>query len=191
MIKIVIASLLFHLCAIASGQFALPAMAKNQADIVQVELSHDIGDVEVSFRIQDCFTPEMEEAIRSGVPTTFRIRVVLEKPGILYMKSKLLDSVLEHGIKYDRLKGEYLVRLPERPERVKSTRDFDEAKLLMSSVNDLPLIPLWRLERGSDYDLSIKAELSKVRLPPFLRYIFFFVSLWDFETSWQKVTFSP
>ncbi len=42
----------------------------------------------------------------------------------------------------------------------------------------------------SPYELAIKAELSKVELPLFFRYIFFFVSLWDFETDWQVVTFT-
>jgi hypothetical protein len=37
----------------------------------------------------------------------------------------------------------------------------------------------------------IKAKLDKVRLPLYMEYVFFFVSLWDFETDWyrQEVAF--
>jgi hypothetical protein len=57
-------------------------------------------------------------------------------------------------------------------------------------VENLPVIPLWRLQKSQPYHLRLKAELSKVQVPFFIRYIFFFVSMWDFESDWQKVTFS-
>lgn len=173
------------------GIFILPpAMAKNKADIVGAKIGKEGEILEVSFSIQDCFTPKMEEAIRSGVSTSFRILVVLEKPGLPLLRSKLLDLSLEHTIKYDRLRNEFRITLPEHPEGVVVTKDFDEAKRWMSSIRELPVIPLWRLQKKELYQLRFKAELSKFRLPLFFRYVFFFVSLWDFETDWQKITFS-
>jgi hypothetical protein len=115
----------------------------------------------------------------------------VEKPGPLFFSSQLLDVILEHTIKYDYLKNEYEVQLPENPDSIRITKDFVEAKRWMSTVRELPLLPLWRLQKGEAYDLRIKAELSKVELPLFFRYIFFFVSLWDFETDWQKITITP
>lgn len=173
-----------------SGFFVTMAGAKNKAEIVNVEIGEALGILKVGFFIQDCFTPSMEEAIRSGVPTTFRIRTVVEKPGPLFFSSLILDVVLEHTIKYDYLKNEYLIQLPENPDATRVTKDFDEAKQWMSTVRELPLLPLWRLEKDQPYDLRIRAELSKVELPLFFRYIFYFVSLWDFETDWQKTTFT-
>jgi hypothetical protein len=173
-----------------SGFFVTTAVAKNKAEIINVEISEDFSMLRVGFFIQDCFTPSMEEAIRSGVPTTFRIRTVVEKPGQLLFSTQILDVILEHTIKYDYLKNEYHVQLPENPEVMRVTKDFAEAKRWMSTVRELPLIPLWRLEKDQPYDLRIRAELSKVELPLFFRYIFFFVSLWDFETDWQVITFT-
>jgi hypothetical protein len=179
------------LCALYIGFLAGPAMAKNKADIVDIAVTMQRKNLEVSFKIENCFTPKMEEAIGNGVPTTFRIRLILEKPGIPFLRSQYLNIVLERTIKYDRLENEYRVELQEHPDRLRTTRDLEEAKEWMSSVEDLPLIPLWRLQEGQTYQLRMKAELSKVHLPLFFRYIFFFVSLWDFETDWQKITFSP
>jgi len=39
--------------------------------------------------------------------------------------------------------------------------------------------------------LRIKAELDPIKLPLHLEYLFFFVSLWDFETDWHVETLSP
>ena len=174
-----------------SGPLVTSASAKNKAEIVDVNIGEIQGILKASFYIQDCFTSSMEEAIRSGVPTTFRIRTVVEKPGFLFFSSQLLDVVLEHTIKYDYLKNEYEVQLPENSDSIRITKDFVEAKRWMSTVRELPLLPLWRLQKGEAYDLRIRAELSKVELPLFFRYIFFFVSLWDFETDWQKITITP
>jgi hypothetical protein len=186
----ILASLFCCLWIASSGFFVTTALAKNKAEIVEVEIGEELSVLKVSFFIQDCFTPSMEEAIRSGVSTTFRIRTVVEKAGVLFFSSTLLDVVLEHTIKYDYLKNEYHVQLPETPNAVRVTKDFAEAKQWMSTVQDLPVIPLWRLDKDQPYDLRIRAELSKVELPLFFRYIFFFVSLWDFDTEWYRITFT-
>lgn len=188
--KTLVSIVLCCFLAIISCSFALPVMAKNKAEIVDVKISRDHGNISVSFRIEDCFTPKMEEAIKNGVATTFRIRVVLERAGASFFRPQILDIVLEHSIKYDRLKNEYRVKLPEHPDRMSIAHDFEEAKRLMATVNDLPVIPAWRLNKDKGYTLRLKAELSKVQLPVFLRYIFFFVSLWDFESDWHNADFS-
>jgi hypothetical protein len=165
--------------------------APERAEIVDLVLNKSGRDLEVSFNVVNCFTSKMEEAIRNGVPTTFRILVAIDKPAQWPLsRSDVVDFTLEHTIRYNRLNDEYQVLLPEHPEKVLVTQDFDEAKHLMSTVRRLPVIPTCWLRRGPEYTLRAKAELSKVELPFFLRYILFWVSLWDFETDWQKVNFS-
>lgn len=164
--------------------------AADRAEITDVWLEKEGREVEVSFRLANCFTPKMEEAIQNGVPTTFRIIVAVEKPSVMLLKSPVVDFTLEHTIKYNRLNNEFQVYLQEQPEKTFATRDFNEAKRWMSTVENLPVIHACWLRKDQQYDLKIKAELSKVELPLFLRYILFWVSLWDFETDWKKVTFS-
>jgi len=47
------------------------------------------------------------------------------------------------------------------------------------------------LKPGLPSELRIKAELDAVKLPFHLEYLFFFVSLWDFETKWHVEPISP
>ena len=60
----------------------------------------------------------------------------------------------------------------------------------MTEIRNIEVIPLKKLEPGARYQLRVKAELEKVRLPLYLHYVLFFVSLWDFETDWYTVDFT-
>ena len=164
------------------------ASARNKAQISNIEIDKEGKNLEASFRLIDCFNTDMEEAILNGVPTTFRIIVYVEKPSLL-LASKIADFTLRHTIKYNRLNNEFQVELPEHPQRILVTRSFDEAKRWMSTVENLPVIPTCWLHRDQRYYLKVRAELSKVELPLFFRYILFWVSLWDFETEWYTVVF--
>ncbi len=181
-------SLFFFFLAVLTVCFPIRVCALNKAEISKIEINKNGKDLEVSFRLKDCFSSDMEEAILDGVPTSFRILVSLEKPS-LFLKSKMAEFSLRHTIKYNRLNNEFQVDLPEHPQKTMATRSFDEAKKWMSTVEDLPVVPTCWLDKEQQYFLSVKAELSKVELPLFLRYILFWVSLWDFETEWHTVAF--
>jgi hypothetical protein len=68
---------------------------------------------------------------------------------------------------------------------------LEEAKRLMSKVNELEVRPVTPLKSGTPAYFQIKAELDPVRLPLHLEYLFFFVSLWDFETDWHNEPLPP
>jgi hypothetical protein len=66
-----------------------------------------------------------------------------------------------------------------------------EAKTLMSKVKGFKIRSLSPLKPGIPAYFRIKAELDPVRLPLHLEYLFFFVSLWDFETDWHVEPLPP
>jgi hypothetical protein len=69
-------------------------------------------------------------------------------------------------------------------------KEFDAAKKAMAEIKNIVVVPLLELSKDSNYQLRVKAELEKVRLPMYLHYVLFFVSLWDFETDWYTVDFT-
>jgi hypothetical protein len=159
-----------------------------EAGIQGVKVVRNRGNLEVGFTLENCFSAKMEEAIFSGVPTTFQFHIILRKNRKFPMFRKaLLDIVFEHTIKYDRLKDRFEVRLPEQGDSEVVFKDFEEAKTAMRTVKNLPIMPLWRFTESGSYQLLVKAELSKFHLPLFFRYILFFISLWDFQTNWERV----
>ncbi len=171
------------------GLIAMLVRPVKEASISNMQAVRNQGNLELSFSVEDCFSPKMEEAILSGVPTTFRFRVILQrKKKFPFLRKAILDIVLEHTIKYDRLKDQFRIRLPEQSDNEVVVKDFEEAKIVMSTVRNLRVIPLWRLSESGSYQLLVKAELSKFHLPLFFRYILFFLSLWDFETDWVRTS---
>ncbi len=88
-----------------------------------------------------------------------------------------------HTVQYHPIQKVYQVTLEENPSSVVAS-SLGEAKKLMSRVKEFKIEPSSPVEAGRPAYFRIKAELDPVRLPLHLEYLFFFVSLWDFETDW-------
>lgn len=141
------------------------------------------------FTVNDCFTPQMNTVIESGLNTTFTFFVkVYERRSILWNKI-ISSSEISHSIKYDHLKNVYEVRLSEINGNPRVVKSFEEAKRLMAEVTAFKVMPLQDLRKGGRYQVKMMAELDRVKLPLYLDYVLFFLSLWDFETGWSTVDF--
>jgi hypothetical protein len=60
----------------------------------------------------------------------------------------------------------------------------------MSDFNGIVIAPMSALTKGKNYYTMVKIKMDKVRLPLHMESVFFFVSFWDFETSWYRQKFS-
>jgi hypothetical protein len=164
-------------------------LGAKQAQITDIIVTNNQDYLLVYFYTKGCFTPEMNKAIMSGIPTTFTFFLELYKPRSFWPNKKLVALKLNHTIKYDTLREEFQVTLSERGNQTFILKDFAKAQEMMADVSNIQLIPLKQMERNNQYQLRIKAELNKVTLPLYLHYVLFFISLWDFETDWYLVEF--
>ena len=160
-----------------------------QARIKNTLITNNKKELLVYFQIDGCFTQKVEEAVQSGIPTTFIYRIVLYNKSEDSLGRKIASKEISHTIKYDTLRKDYTVTMSEKKEPV-VIQDFKAAKETMSTVDALSLTTLDRLEKDKPYSLQVKAELDTIKLPPPLNYLFFFVSYWDFETAWETVEFT-
>jgi hypothetical protein len=168
--------------------WAVPAMAK-EAYLSDFVVTNTRDYLLVYFTVNNCFTPEMNNAIESGIETTFTFFVQLHEKRDLIWDKKIADLEVNHSIKYDSLKKTYSVRVSEDNNREVTARTFEEAKKLMAEIVALKVVPMHQLKKGKRYQLQMMAQLDKIRLPFYLHYVFFFLSLWDFETDWYAVDF--
>ena len=144
----------------------------------------------IYFRVSECFTEEMKKAIENGINTTFTFFVTLHEIRDFQLDNKIADLHIRHDILYDNLKKVYKVSFSERDNLTIHVEDFNEAKSLMSEIVGLKLTGLNSLRNGNQYKVRMMAELDKIKLPLYLDYILFFLSLWDFETDWYTVNFT-
>ena len=179
---------LLTIIILIATQWAVPAQAQ-QAFLSDIVITNVEDHLLVYFTVKECFTPEMNSAIESGIETSFTFFVKLYEKIDLSIDNKVTDLEVKHSIKFDSLKKVYEVRLSERENKVITVKDFEEAKKLMSEVIALKVTPLSNLREGADYQLQMMAELDKITLPFYLHYVLFFLSLWDFETDWHTIDF--
>ena len=160
-------------------------------DALLTDISVGTGSeyLEVDFTVKNCFTEDMREAIDNGITTSFTFLIKLERKRTLWWDEKISDFKVSHQVQYDNLKKVYNVKRSEHNDEVVSVKDFKEAERLMSRIQDLKVTRLRKLEKGEKYQIHMMAELDMIRLPLYLHYVFFFLSLWDFETDWYTVEF--
>lgn len=152
--------------------------------IRDVMINVDSEKVLVYAKVTNCFTKEMDAAILAGVPTTFTFYLNLYQERTFWWDEKLSAITVRHTVKYDGIKKQFYLSVDDRPQA--HFQDFESAKIAMAELNGIFLAQMRDLKKERPAYVTIKAKLDKVRLPMYLEYVLFFVSLWDFETDWHR-----
>ncbi|MFH2060117.1 MAG: DUF4390 domain-containing protein [Pseudomonadota bacterium] len=179
-----------YVCLFLSLLMPMPALAENMAVIESIKLANTRDDLLTYFDVKKAFNEKIVQAVHNGIPTTFSFYITLYKTDGSWFDKKIADIQIKSTLKYNSLKKEYSVTRPWKDDAIIFTQSFDEAKALMTEIDNQKIIPLNQLVKGDKYQLRIKAELDKVTLPLSLHYVLFFVSFWDFETNWYLINFT-
>lgn len=175
--------------------FSLPVFSASQKKekqepiIDQIVISATGGHLLLFATVRHCFTDEMLEGVRNGIPLTFRFDIRLYKIRKNWFDAELAEHKINHTLSHDTLKEEYQVAFAEK-DRPDASKSLEEVKKMMADLNGLKLVPLKKLTVGSRYSLKIKATLVENTLPFSMHSIIPFTSLWNFETDWRIVEFS-
>ncbi len=165
------------------------AAAAQEARLKNITLSSTNGRMFLSLQVEGAFTPEMLASIQEGAKTEFTFRIRLFRDRRMWLDEKLIGINLTHSLAFDPDRKVYVVHRSWARDPAVETSSLDEACTLMAQIERFAILPLERMQRGEGYELRAKVELSQVTLPYYLRYVFYFVSLWDFETEWHTVFF--
>ena len=161
----------------------------DDAKLVDLAATKTKDSLIFNMTIEGCFTKDILEAIMSGVPTTFSSEVILYQVRHFWLNKKISEINIFQTIRYDNLKKEYTITRSWINDEPYVTQSFDEAKRLMTEIKKLKLASLNNLVENAKYQIRARSELSEVVLPFYLHYFFFFVSFWNFETSWHSMDF--
>jgi hypothetical protein len=191
-------AIIFIVAAICT-HLVSPLAYSSEATVDKVVITNTPDNTWVSFEIKNAFTKDIEEGIKSGIPTTFTFFVELYRRRGIWFDEQLHSITFKHTIKYDTLKEEYEIMMEEKPQveadsksvPIIRVKEIEQAKKIMASGEDILVKPASALEKGEKYQLRIKAMLDPVNLPFPLNYMLFFVSFWDYETSWYEKEFIP
>jgi len=161
-----------------------------QASLQNIVLDSKNTNLTLSFKLENAFSEEMKEVILNGTSVTFKYFVALWEIKDFWLDKKLVDIKIEHMLKYNVLKKEFVIKKSWDIDEVLVTKSFVEAQNLMSTIRSLKILPFTWLENGNRYQIATKAELSNANLPFDLRSAIFFSPPWGFETDWYILDFN-
>lgn len=168
----------------------IPGLADAQeARLKNITISSTEEKLLASMEVEGAFTQDVMEAILKGVPADFSFLVKLDRHRSWWTNEELADIEVNHTIKYDNLKKEFSVYRSWIDKKPVFTQSLAQAQAMMTRIEGLTIIEIDKMQKGQQYELLAKAELDQMTLPFYLHYVFYFVTLWDFETDWHSVVF--
>ena len=143
-----------HLLLLASG------VAVYAADVVRVMPLVRDSRVFVSFELADGFTPEILEAIHSGLPTTFTYDVELRRGVPFWMDRTLASATIAASVRFDNLTRRHQLSrsLDGRMEESRVTEDEDDVRRFMTRFERVPLFRTADLEANVEYYVRVRAR---------------------------------
>ena len=167
-----------------------PAFAQEKG-LTNIKIANSRDNLLTFFNIHDMFPDNIKKSILSGLPATFSFFIALYQTDDLWFDKKIADLIITHDIKYNTLKKEFGVKRSWEKGKTRITKTFIEAEQLLTNVNHLKVVSLSRLEKNWKYQLRVrvKAEVNKDKKPFYLRYVSYFIPMWDFKTDWYVMDF--
>ena len=127
-------------------------------DISVTPITRD-GQVVVSFDMTDAFTPEVRDAIQSGLSTTFSYDVELRRGGGLFDRT-VASLTISATVRFDNLTRRYQMSrtVDGRVEDARSTEDQAAVRAWMTHVERVPLLATASLEANGEYSVRVHAH---------------------------------
>ncbi len=141
------------------------------------------------FSLENGFTPEVLDSLRSGVSIKyiFDVELLIDR---LFKRKRIVRKTVTRVVSFDSLKGEYRVSFGPQIPRIVSVRNLEEASKEAFQINDVAIMPLARLVRGKMYVLRVRASAEQASSTlPFERLMRIFPK-WGFETDWREIRFT-
>ena len=142
--------------AVAMLAFTAPLFAQDNVKIVP--LVRDDA-VLVSFELTDGYTPEVKDAVHSGLKTTFTYTVELRQHVPAWVDRTLETSVITNTVQYDNLtRTATLTRVVDgQIDEQEMTEDEAVMKRWMTTFSRMPLFKTADLEQNREYYVRVRA----------------------------------
>jgi len=175
--RIAVPFILLILLIAADGSAASP-----KPEIVGIHGQARGREARVLFTLNNAFTPEMVEALKSGIEISFQTIVRVERVHRRWFNASMGELKFSRSVRYDALSRVY------RLHRSAGEELLPDVHTALAGMTQYEIVvPLTSdVEPGKTYRVYVRSRLDKVGLSEPLQSIFFFSSLWDVETEWAR-----
>jgi uncharacterized protein DUF4390 len=144
--------------AVWLASFAALQVAVGEPDISVRPIARD-GQLLVSFEMRGGLTPEVRDAIQSGLPTTFSYDVELRHSGG-WFERLLASTTVSATVRFDNLTRRYQMSrsVDGRVEGARASETFDEVGGWMTRFERVALWGTTALEANGEYAVRVRAH---------------------------------
>lgn len=131
------------------------------AEIIRVTSIARDGRILVSFEMKDGFTGDIQDAISSGLTTTFTYDVELRRGAAVWLDRTVEWARVTASVRYDNLTRRYQV-VRTQDGRVEETRIVEDRELVRRWLTEFARLSLFsttRLEPNADYYVRVRARM--------------------------------
>jgi len=162
-----------------------PSAQAAGARITDIIVTQASDQLVVFATLEEAFTPDIEESIVNGVPTTFTYQLRLMRQRAFLPDAEVSALTVRQSVAYDLLKDEFqFVRDDGRRNSTRLTKSYGEMKRWMAELTGVTLASRRLLQPEERYYVQVKAEIRSVSLVFPFNYLLFFVSFFNFDTPW-------
>lgn len=172
--------------------FCLFANAVYATEVQQAEISIRGTQYVLSADIDYQLSDTAKEALQSGVPLFWTVRVkLLQQRAVLWAKT-LMDTSIRYRLQYHALLNMYRVVIvqPERTTMDEHSGDSHNFSTLsaaldsMANLRNVPLLDVAEIQPEKQYFVRIKAQFERDALPLPLRPIAYTDPQWYLSSDW-------
>jgi hypothetical protein len=112
----------------------------------------------VSFELSDGLSPDVRDAIQSGLPTTFSYEIELRQGNALFDRT-IATVTITASVHFDNLTRRYQMSraIDGRVEDARPTEDESAVRTWMTHFERVPVLATTALEANGDYYVRVRA----------------------------------
>jgi hypothetical protein len=149
------------------GAAGMARGADGPPDLTVTPIAGD-GQISVSFDLSDGYTPDVRDAIHSGLLTTFTYELDLRRGAALFDRT-VASVTVTAVVRFDNLTRRYQMwrTVDGRVEDARPTEDQDVVRAWMTHFERVPLSATTALEPNGEYYVRVRAQTRPRNAWPF------------------------
>lgn len=145
---------------ISVGSIFYSTITGVNASFSALELSAKGDNIIISATLENCFSPELDQILRSGLEIKFNFLVDL----VEYENEKSIrDTIFYHSLKYSVLDDDYGVFTSEN-QNYYNHLSLDQSKLILSKIEKFQIIKIESLNQNINYRIKLTAWMDKIEI---------------------------
>ena len=126
-------------------------------DLIVTPIARD-GQLLVSFELSDGLTPDVRDAIQSGLPTTFSYEIDVKR-GAAWFDRTIVSVTITASVRFDNLTRRYQMSrtVDGRVEDARPTENQDAVREWMTRFERIPVSATAALETNGEYYVTVRA----------------------------------